>query len=31
VNALVERGLDGLITDRLDIMALLGGRPQIVR
>lgn len=31
MNELVERGLDGLITDRLDIMALLGGRPQIVR
>ncbi len=31
MNELVERGLDGLITDRLDIIALLGGRPQIVR
>ena len=31
MNELIERGLDGLITDRLDFMALLGGRPELVR
>jgi len=29
MNELVERGLDGLITDRLDIMALLAGRRDL--
>ena len=29
MNELVARGLDGLITDRLDIMALLGDRPGV--
>jgi len=31
MNELVERGVDGIITDRLDIMALLGGRREVPR
>ena len=31
MNELTERGIDGLITDRLDIMALLGDNPERVR
>lgn len=31
MTELIARGLDGLITDRLDIMALLGERPDLAR
>ena len=31
MEELIGRGLDGVITDRLDFMALLGGRPELVR
>ena len=30
MNKLVAQGVDGLITDRLDVMALLGGRREIL-
>lgn len=31
MDELIDQGIDGVITDRLDFMALLGGRPELVR